>query len=426
MIEELLLQKYGQRDLLLENHNLEKISEQLKSYSKDGLEEMRMKLSIEETLSSGFTPYVPPSCDDPLYAEVGKESLCKGKIGCVIFAAGKGSRLGFSSPKGMFPISNVKKKSLFQILSEKILYAGKKYQITIPVAIMTSSHNGDKIKRFFQDHQFFGLDPLQVDFFSQENLPYCDEKGNWFLDGDGKIVEAATGNGDFWHCFYESPLFSKYKSLNTEHIFIMSVDNPLVLAFEEKTIGFHCVHKKDITASAIEKKELHEKMGLYAQKDSKVYILEYFFSQGASFPYGNAGDYYASFSFIERMGKKKSSLPLHKVKKTIECMQQGKNQKVIAWKWERFIFDIFPFADVDAILLDRNLGFAPLKELEGPDGVAAVQKALLTRDRNLFSSLTKRNLPENKIFELSQEFYYPTSSFIEKWKKKPIDCDYLT
>jgi UDP-N-acetylglucosamine/UDP-N-acetylgalactosamine diphosphorylase len=258
----------------------------------------------------------------------------------------------------------------------------------------------------------------------QDNLPYCNEEGKWFVDKEGKIVEAATGNGDFWSAFYDNPLMNKYISLGIEHVFIMSVDNPLVLAFDENMIGFHCHTKADITASAVLKKDPLEKIGVFAQKEGKIYILEYIFAESQRFPYGNVGDYYASLSFIQRLHKK-HRLPLHKVKKNIECVLQGKKQRKEAWKWERFIFDVFPYASVGVFPIDRTKGFAPLKSSDGPHGIAEVQETIWKRDQNLFFSLTGKKLPENKRYELSQEFYYPTPSLIERWKKKTVELEYI-
>ena len=57
--------------------------------------------------------------------EVGKELIAAGKVGCLIVAGGQGTRLRFEGPKGMFPLSLIKKKSLFQLLAEKTAAAGK-------------------------------------------------------------------------------------------------------------------------------------------------------------------------------------------------------------------------------------------------------------------------------------------------------------
>ena len=51
--------------------------------------------------------------------QFGEELLRQGKAGCLILAGGQGTRLGFDGPKGSFPISPIKKKSLFQLFCER-------------------------------------------------------------------------------------------------------------------------------------------------------------------------------------------------------------------------------------------------------------------------------------------------------------------
>ena len=53
------------------------------------------------------------------FIEPGLELLRNGKVGCLIVAGGQGSRLGFDGPKGMFPITPIKKKTLFQVFQKK-------------------------------------------------------------------------------------------------------------------------------------------------------------------------------------------------------------------------------------------------------------------------------------------------------------------
>ncbi len=94
---------------------------------------------------------------------------------------------------------------------------------------------------------------------------------------------------------------------------------------------------------------------------------------------------------------------------------QGKEKEV--FKFERFIFDAFVYsAKTEAILYERNSCFAPLKQMRGKDGLAAVRRALCNKERKLFYALTKR-FPAEKIFELSQEFYYPTKELSERYSK---------
>ncbi len=52
--------------------------------------------------------------------ELGLQALADGEVAFVLVAGGQGSRLGFSYPKGMFPIGPVSNRSLFQVILDQI------------------------------------------------------------------------------------------------------------------------------------------------------------------------------------------------------------------------------------------------------------------------------------------------------------------
>ena len=49
----------------------------------------------------------------------GRRLIEQGMVGCLVVAGGQGSRLRFEGPKGMFPVTLIKKKSLFQLTAEE-------------------------------------------------------------------------------------------------------------------------------------------------------------------------------------------------------------------------------------------------------------------------------------------------------------------
>src|SRR5262249_54112721 len=60
--------------------------------------------------------------------ELGERALRRGEVAVLLVAGGQGSRLGFEHPKGMFAISPVKNKTLFQIHAEKVLALSRRYR----------------------------------------------------------------------------------------------------------------------------------------------------------------------------------------------------------------------------------------------------------------------------------------------------------
>jgi len=85
-------------------------------------------------------------------------------------AGGQGTRLGYDGPKGTFPVTPLKKKTLFQVFAEKIRAAGARYGKPLHWFIMTSHANHAATESFFKDNQFFGLDASRVHFFRQGRM----------------------------------------------------------------------------------------------------------------------------------------------------------------------------------------------------------------------------------------------------------------
>lgn len=112
--------------------------------------------------------------------EEGKKLIAEGRLGCLILAGGQGTRLKVNGPKGLYPISVIQKKSLFQLCAEKVVAASKEAGRPLQLAIMTSPENDLITRQFFQDNGLFGLDPTQLHFFVQGTLPFLDANGHLF------------------------------------------------------------------------------------------------------------------------------------------------------------------------------------------------------------------------------------------------------
>ncbi len=77
------------------------------------------------------------SRDDEMH-KLGEDLLANGKVAAFLVAGGQGTRLGFDGPKGMYPVTPVRKKCLFQLHAEKLLALGSKNNKQIPWFIITS------------------------------------------------------------------------------------------------------------------------------------------------------------------------------------------------------------------------------------------------------------------------------------------------
>lgn len=312
---------------------------------------------------------------------LGRALFAQGKLAVVVLAGGEGSRLGFPGPKGAFPISVVHKKSLFQLLSEKICARSLALQKEIPLAVMTSPDNDAATKRFFADNHSFGLSAQQLDFFCQRRLPLLDSQAEPLRDEKGELILAANGNGEALQQLVASGIFQKWKERGVEYLFIVPVDNPLADPCDEELLGFHVRQSAEATIKATTRRDAQEKVGVVTLCNGQLRIVEY--SElpeeiAENFSLANTGLFAFSMSFVERLAQENLSLPIHLAAKS----RAGK--KVM--KQETFLFDLLPFAKKCALLVyPREEVFAPLKNREGLDSVAEVQRALEAHDRKLFA-----------------------------------------
>jgi UDP-N-acetylglucosamine/UDP-N-acetylgalactosamine diphosphorylase len=361
-------------------------------------------------------------------ALLGKEAIEQGRLGCLIVAGGQGTRLHLEGPKGLYPISLIRHKSLFQLFSEKIVAASKLALHPLQAAIMTSPLNHERTLAYFKTHAYFQLRKEQLDFFAQPMLPFLDNAGNLFLEKKGLLAEGPNGNGACLHQFWEEGLLAKWKKMGIEHLNFVMIDNPLADPFDAELFGMHIRNQNDITIKCTLRVDPEEKVGVIVKQHQKVQVIEYTefpeseryarLSDGSlKHPCANISLFCISLSFIEKICDKKRKMPLHALyKKTpslIDSAQKG-------WKFEHFIFDIFPLADkIQALLYPRERCFAPLKNLSGQDSPASVQDALQARDRQLYEELFSKKAPLVP-FELAQDFYYPIPSYVDQWKNHAL------
>ncbi len=326
---------------------------------------------------------------------LGSKLISSGKVGCIALAGGDGSRLGWDGPKGLFPLSLVKQKNLFQMLAERVDAASKYFKTDLKLALMTSPLNHEITRSAFAAH---------IDLFPQRLIPLLDLEKTPLED------HRPNGNGEVFRCFYESGLYAKWKEAGIEYIQVILIDNPLAEAFDPNQIGIHAKTKADVTIKAVEKLHPEENVGVIGRKDGKICIIEYSENPPKEWNLASISLFSFSMDFIDKI--KGVELPVHHVKKFI-------NQKPV-FKRECFIFDLLSYAEkTEVILYPREATFAPLKNRED---VGPVQRALLDRDRKVFTQITGVE-PDEAIFELHPGFHYPTEEIAQKWKGATLPAD---
>lgn len=357
----------------------------------------------------------------------GRRLLSKGLMGCILIAGGQGTRLGFNGPKGLFPITKIKQKTLFQLFAEKVVAASKQAQCKLQVAIMTSPFNHLAIWNHFVANNFFGLDSEQVSFFIQGTLPFLNQEGDLFLERENLIAQGPDGNGSSLKNFFEAALWAKWLLAGVRYVNYVLIDNPLADPFDAELLGFHHRKKAEITVKCTTRRNVEEKVGLLTCTEDGVRVVEYSEmpqQEGiAQQPDGtlkhkcaNLSLFCMNMDIVKQAALHYKAMPLHCALKAAKEI----DKPTTVWKFETYIFDVLPFANkVSALLYPHEQCFAPLKNFEGNNSVDTVQDALQKEDRRIIKNLTGMTPPSHP-FELSPAFYYPTPDLAKRWKNKPL------
>lgn len=358
----------------------------------------------------------------------GNALFAQGLAACVLVAGGQATRLQFSGPKGLFPVSVVKGKSLFQIFAEKTAAASRLAERALQLAIMTSPLNHETTVKYFKDHRFFGLAPEQIHFYPQSMLPLLTDEGNLFLEEPGKIAYGPDGNGGSLHELYRSGIGELWEKQGIRFVNFIMVDNPLADPFDAELTGFHQALGNEISIKCVERQSDAEEVGVLVEDGKQVKVIEYSelpqSEKTARLEDGslkhlcaNISMFCFSLAFIR--STLNNPLPLHLARKSYPRIDENglKQEPSLpnSWKYETYIFDLLPMAHrVQALLYSRANCFAPLKNATGRNSLKEVQEALQERDKAVFKQVTGLN-PPPPPFELTQDFYYPTKAFINKW-----------
>ena len=327
------------------------------------------------------------------YENIGKHAIQEGKLAAVTMAGGQGTRLGHSGPKGTYDIGLDSHKSLFELLSDGLKEAGKKYDVTIPWFIMTSRENNEETVNFFEKNRYFGYQKdKNIFFFIQGELPMVDTEGKILIGEDGLIKQAADGHGGIYESLVKSGMTEKMRQLGVEWVFIGGVDNCLVKMVDPVLMGVAIDKGVTVACKSIVKANPHEKVGVFCKRNGKPGVIEYSeitdemaeaTDENGELLYGESHILCNLFSIdaVERMGQ--TPLPYHSAFKKAKYMDKNgeivTSDKPNAYKFEAFLFDAFESLDNMAILrVKREEEFAPVKNAEGvdsPETARALYKA---------------------------------------------------
>lgn len=381
-----------------------------------------------------FTPYTKTvDVHRKVYKEKGKALLREGKVGCILVAGGQGTRLGFPGPKGCCPVTAVKQKTLFHYFADRVKAASLQAEHPLKMAIMTSPKNHAATLAHFLVNDLFNLDPNQIGFFQQSQLPVLNEAGELFLETPDKIAFAPDGNGSCIQAFYQSPLAKEWQDAGIHYITFILVDNPLADPFDPYLIGAHASAGVDVTLKCTKREDPEEALGLVVDVEGKPLVVEYSEISESDrhakddtgallYSIANISLFCFSSSFLENAAKEK--MPLHKAfKKSSYVASSGdvvSSTEPCVWKFEKFIFDILTFANTAQVsVYPREYCFAPVKDKTGKNSLANATEMLSSFERKLIESITGKTAPA-VCLEIDPQFYYPTQALKSHWKGREI------
>jgi len=345
--------------------------------------------------------------------KLGKKLISESKVAAFTVAGGQGTRLGYDGPKGTYPITPVKGKSLFQYFAESIKRYSVKYNnCTIPWYIMTSEMNHDETISFFEHNNYFGLCKENVMFFIQGVMPALDYSGKILMESKFTISLSPDGHGGSLKALMSSGALDDMQKRNIEHLSYFQVDNPLVTIMNPLFIGLHSIENSEMSSIMLAKTGPGEKLGNFCVSNGSLMIIEYSdmpshlaekknCDGGLTFIAGSPAIHILSRKFIERLTSDgKIALPWHRADKKVPHIDANgvhiEPADVNAVKLETFIFDALPLAKKTIILeADRKDEFAPTKNKTGIDSVESCRKMMVERDCRRVEHFIKTPIPKD-------------------------------
>lgn len=331
--------------------------------------------------------------------QLGEAALARGEVAVVLVAGGRGSRLGFDRPKGLYPIGPLSGSSLFQIHCEKIRARQIRHRGRLPLLIMTSDATHDETVSFFQERRYFGLPPHDVHFFRQGTLPVLAlHEFRLLLNEPGQLRRTPNGHGGVLPALHDSGLLEALYQQGVRYLYYFQVDNPLVHVADPIFLGEHIRTRSEASSKVVPKAKPTDKLGNLVLVDGRCTIIEYHEPDAQQvwatkngrylFLDGSPAIHIFSVDFLRRLVANRFQLPWHFARKKVDHLdEQGQRvmpERENALQLETFIFDILPQAERWlAMETTHEDEFAPLKngEHDPVDNPTTVRRAISERAR---------------------------------------------
>lgn len=421
-----LLQQYGQGHILAHLRRLEPerrsgLLRSLEGLDLPFLKELHRNF-CQKDRSPGPAPVIQPApvISLPRTAEdrarrkearqKGEELLRRNQVAVLIVAGGQGSRLGFEGPKGIFPISPLRNKSLFQLFAESVKALSARFRASLPLLIMTSEENREATREFFERHRFFDLSPEKIHFFDQGVFPTLTPSGGLILRDETSLFVNPDGHGGSLRALHRSGMLDRLLAKGITELFYCQVDNPLVKIADPVFLGYHLLEGAEISTKVVRRAMAEEKVGVYGILNGRPAVIEYSDmrpedmaarnEQGELLYWaGNIAVHVLSLAFVRRLNEGGFALPYHRAIKVVEALDGKSRPRVLTgWKFETFLFDAIPLARKSCCLeVRREEEFAPVKNREGVDSPQTARSAMNALFRRWLHQAGARVDPEVQV-----------------------------
>lgn len=148
---------------------------------------------------------------------------------------------------------------------EYLYFKRFKEQITIPIAMMTSSEkeNHRHIQSLCNEKKWFGRSKASFRFFCQPLVPTIEKEGKWCLSGPMKLLMKPGGHGVLWKLAKQEGVLDWLESLGKTKLIVRQINNPVAgtdgsfLAFAgvgfqgDKIFGFASCPRQVLSAEGI-------------------------------------------------------------------------------------------------------------------------------------------------------------------------------
>jgi UDP-N-acetylglucosamine/UDP-N-acetylgalactosamine diphosphorylase len=337
----------------------------------------------------GAAPYLPAAERGPRTeaAVRGRMELAGGKVAFVMIAGGQASRLRWDGPKGTFPIGPRTERSLFQLLVEHLVRAFRDHGAIPPLAITTSPTTDAAIRAFFELNDCFGFDRSVLTFVCQSSMPAFDGEGRIILAAPDRIFLSPDGHGGALQSLEATGTLKTWEQQGIATVCTFQVDNPLLRVVDADFVGRIWTEGTPVATKVVLKDEPGQRLGLVVRRKGRPSVVEYTeapedraaardASGALTYRLGSIATHAFRLDFLRRALA--TSLPLHVARKTVPCVDAtGRETRVEAVKYERFLFDVFPHArDLTVVEVAREREYAPVKNAEGAESPETARRAL--------------------------------------------------